>query len=307
MYHSAVPPLKEEPDVPGAVAGCGAARMVARMALLAAWLCAAWLQGCERGSSPGRPAPRMGPVRIVSLSPAVTSALVALGVGDQVVGRTPWCRGLPAEVPVVGDATSVDLERLVALRPTHVLMQATQAAGDHGLSALAGERGWRLAAFRLDRLDDVDAMIAGVGRVLGVEVSLRADDLRRELSESLAPCPAAARLGRTMLLFQVSPVMTFGPASYVGDIWSRLGGTNAVGRGAYPELSVEDVLAFDPDALVVFGDPDLLLKARRLPIRAVREGRVFHASDARLLQPGGDLAAGIGSLRAAIDCGDAAP
>src|SRR5438093_13544563 len=34
--------------------------------------------------------------RVVSLSPAVTELLFALGAGDQVVGRTTWCDYPPA-------------------------------------------------------------------------------------------------------------------------------------------------------------------------------------------------------------------
>src|SRR2546422_8692124 len=52
--------------------------------------------GAERGE---RPAARAAsPQRIVSLSPAITELLYALGAGDRVVGRTTWCDYPPQEI-----------------------------------------------------------------------------------------------------------------------------------------------------------------------------------------------------------------
>src|SRR2546426_10890156 len=50
--------------------------------------------------------------RIVSLSPAVTELLFALGAGDRVVGRTTWCDFPPAAraVPSLGDGLIPNIE-----------------------------------------------------------------------------------------------------------------------------------------------------------------------------------------------------
>src|SRR5437879_4223749 len=70
-------------------------------------------------------APAKGDVRIVSLVPSLTELLFALEMGDHVVGRTGFCvHPKPAikRVPKVGGTKDVDIERVRALAPTHLIV-----------------------------------------------------------------------------------------------------------------------------------------------------------------------------------------
>lgn len=63
--------------------------------------------------------------RIVSLVPSITELLFDLDLGAQVVGRTGFCihpRERLRDVPKVGGTKDVDLARLRALAPTHVIV-----------------------------------------------------------------------------------------------------------------------------------------------------------------------------------------
>ncbi|MBP7299588.1 MAG: ABC transporter substrate-binding protein, partial [Methanoculleus sp.] len=63
------------------------------------------------------------PVRIVSLAPANTEILFALGLGDRVVGVTDYCN-YPVEAttkPKVGGYSTVNIERVVAAHPDLVI------------------------------------------------------------------------------------------------------------------------------------------------------------------------------------------
>ena len=87
------------------------ARTVVRCAAVAAVLCGA--------CAPARPG-RVGvATRIVSLSPAFTELLFAIGAGDRVVGRTRWGDYPPAAsaVPSVGDGLAPNVEAVAARRP----------------------------------------------------------------------------------------------------------------------------------------------------------------------------------------------
>ena len=67
--------------------------------------------------------------RIVSLVPSLTELLFALGLGAQVVGRTGFCihpRTAVRTVPKVGGTKDVDLDRLRALAPTHVIVNVDE-------------------------------------------------------------------------------------------------------------------------------------------------------------------------------------
>lgn len=69
-----------------------------------------------------QPAPA---ARIVSLVPSVTELLFDLGLAGQVVGRTAFCvrpAGRVKSARSVGGTKTVNLQKLLALRPTHVVV-----------------------------------------------------------------------------------------------------------------------------------------------------------------------------------------
>ena len=74
----------------------------------------------------GTPHPRAAAdCRIVSLVPSLTELLFALGLGARIVGRTGFCihpREAVRAVPKLGGTKDVNLDRLRALQPTHVIL-----------------------------------------------------------------------------------------------------------------------------------------------------------------------------------------
>jgi len=63
------------------------------------------------------------PLRIVSLAPSVTSILLSIGVGRELVGVSKWCRHVArvGSRPTVGDCWKLDVDEVTRLRPTHVI------------------------------------------------------------------------------------------------------------------------------------------------------------------------------------------
>ena len=63
--------------------------------------------------------------RIVSLVPSLTELLFALDLQGNIVGRTNFCiepEEQVTSVPVVGGTKTFDVGEILALRPTHVLV-----------------------------------------------------------------------------------------------------------------------------------------------------------------------------------------
>jgi ABC-type Fe3+-hydroxamate transport system substrate-binding protein len=63
--------------------------------------------------------------RIVSLVPSLTELLFALGLNAQIVGRTGFCihpRDAVRRVAKVGGTKDVDLDKIIALAPTHLVV-----------------------------------------------------------------------------------------------------------------------------------------------------------------------------------------
>ncbi|NLW06861.1 MAG: ABC transporter substrate-binding protein, partial [Clostridia bacterium] len=66
------------------------------------------------------------PARIVSLSPAITEILFAIGVEDRIIGVTDYCDYPPAALdkPKVGSFNNINMELLVASEPDVVFIAA---------------------------------------------------------------------------------------------------------------------------------------------------------------------------------------
>jgi hypothetical protein len=70
-----------------------------------------------------------GAPRIVSLVPSLTELLCALDLRDSLVGRTGFCihpRELLRDVPKVGGTKDVNIERVRALAPTHLVVNVDE-------------------------------------------------------------------------------------------------------------------------------------------------------------------------------------
>src|SRR5437879_4475633 len=130
--------------------------------------------GGERGATTRAPLPPAR--RIVSLSPAVTELLYALGAGDRVVGRTTWCDYPPA----------VRAEAIVARRPDLVVLyrSALNETAAQRLRAL----GLATAVLPQDRLEDLAAAAQVLGRLTGR--SAAGDSIAQTLAALVAaPAP----------------------------------------------------------------------------------------------------------------------
>lgn len=199
------------------------------------------------------------------------------------------------------DGVSVDAERLIALKPTDVIFQRTVSGGPEAeVDALSQGRSWKNHAWRLDRLSDVRAMIEGVGTLLGDNGAKLAAALIERFDRALQPDPYVTALGPVLLLFGTDPPMAFGPGSYVDDIWRALGGRNVVTAGAYPELTVEEMVRLDPAWVIVVGSNTMRNVAMRLPVPAIERGAVIHAADPGLLEPGAAVIPAVEELRRAV-------
>jgi iron complex transport system substrate-binding protein len=200
------------------------------------------------------------PQRIVSTAPSITELLYALGLGDRVVGVTRFDR-FPPEVqnkPKIGDYTSPNLEAIASLRPDLVIIQTNPVRLAERLGTL------RLKVLEVDQ--ENIAKLYNSFRVVGEATGASAqaarlvDSVRAQLDAIRA---RTARLPRTRIMFVVgrSPnrldgLIVVGRASYLNEIIELAGGENVFrdAVAAYPEVSLEEVLARNPETIVDMGD-----------------------------------------------------
>lgn len=259
-------------------------------ALLVACSCAAW--GAE-------------PARIVSTAPSITEILFALGLGSRVAGVTQYCR-YPAEAqskPKIGTFLEPDLERILSLRPDLVLVISNPVQVAERLRQL----GVRAENVKQDSIADIFESIALIGRLTGTEqrATRLAMDIRAKLD---AAKRQASGQRRRSVLFLVgrSPgtlqgMVGAGPGTFVDELLSLAGGDNLLKGSpiAYPKVSLEQVLAGDPEVILDMGDfahaegkplepaqRVLALWSKYPQLRAVRSGGVRQVGEEIFIRPG---------------------
>ena len=241
--------------------------------------------------------------RIVTLAPHAAELVYAAGAGDRVVGVVKGTDyPVPVrELPVIGDATALDLERIVMLAPDLVVTWPWTTPAE-----VAWLRGRGIAVFDADprTIDGIAVDIERLGALAGTpavasEASRRLRERVARLAQDVDDRP------RLRVFYQISdaPLFTLGGRHLVSQAIARCGGENVFASLTIPapQVSVEAVLAADPQAIVAGTDravrPAWLDAWSRWPaLGAVRYGNLF-AVDADLLhRPGPRFVDGIEQL-----------
>ena len=255
----------------------------------------------DAGDSLPPPARR---TRIVSLIPATTEILFALGAGDRVVGRTRWDSWPPAAaaVPDLGDGIRPSVETIISARPDLVILYAT---GDNRAAALSlRAAGIPVISLRMDLIEQFERATLVLGAAVGEPARARGvvDSVRATLDRVRAATAGQARPTVFMMAWEV-PLMTIGSGSFLSELVEIAGGRNVFGDmdGPSPQVSFEEVLRRNPQ--FILGRPETVGKLtgsdrwRALP--AVRDGRVLVMDTLIVGRPGvrlGEAAVSIAKL-----------
>jgi iron complex transport system substrate-binding protein len=255
------------------------------------------------------------PRRIVSLVPAVTEMLFAMGAGDRVIGVSSFDRHPPevARRTKVGGLIDPDLERILSLRPDLVVVYASQEELRQQMRRAAIPT----FDYRHAGLADVTATIRVLGRRAGAAA---ADELATSIERRIAAVSKAVE-GRprpnTALVFGRQPlslrnVYVSGGVGFLHDLLAAAGADNAFADVARESLqaSTETLLARAPQLIVElhYARPttaDELARERRvwdaLPgVPAVRSGRIIQLVGDEFVVPGPRVAEACERLARAI-------
>ena len=200
------------------------------------------------------------PQRIVSTAPSITELLYALGLGDRIVGVDRFSR-YPPEVlrkQKIGDYANPNLEVIASLRPDLVMIPTNPVKLAERLGTL------RLKVLEIDQegIAKLYDSFRIVGQATGtVEQAAKLTSSVRGQLDAIRT--RAAPLKRTRMMFVVGRtpnrldgLIVVGQASYLNEIIALAGGENVFrdAVASYPGVSLEEVLARNPDVIVDMGD-----------------------------------------------------
>ncbi|HEY7475408.1 MAG TPA: helical backbone metal receptor [Vicinamibacterales bacterium] len=245
-------------------------------------------------------ATQAAPQRVVSLIPAVTEMVYAIGAGPQVVGVGSFDTYPPeiASLPRVGGLLDPDVERILSLKPDLVIVYGTQT----DLRLQLERAGINLFSYKHGGLADVMNTIRALGARLGrTETAERvAVELENRLSAIRSRVSGRAR-PKTLLVFgrdalALRGIFASGGTGFVHDMLTIAGGDNVFAdvKRESVQATTELILQRAPEAIVemrqsvkaeqIAAEQSVWSTLASLP--AVRKKRIYILTDASLPIPG---------------------
>lgn len=243
------------------------------------------------------------PKRIVSLAPSNTEIVWDLGAQNRLVADTTADDYPPPakKLPKVGDMMHAPLDNILAYHPDIVL--ALGGLNDQEIRALR-QVGVPILVENPRNLHDVYKSILQIGAVLGRELQAQAlvARMKQRIAQLTRIVQRAKRHPRVLMIYQLNPIYTTGPGSFICDAIQAAGGINAVQKPLYGDtLSPEEAVVLQPDVIVC--SPNLVSSILRVPgwaqsVPAVRFRRFFRddGPQATLVRPTPRLINGIEQL-----------
>jgi iron complex transport system substrate-binding protein len=253
------------------------------------------------------------PQRIISVAPSITETLFALGLGDRVVGVSSYCKYPPEALKKekIGGYVNPSLEKIVALKPDLVV-----AIAEGDLKAFVDKlAGLKIPVFIVNPAD-VFGVLTSIQNIGKATYSSRAaQKLTRTMEERIRAVQKKTQgrpRPRVLQVLSMDPLLSVGKGTFVDDL-IRLGGGRNVAEdaaGKYPRLSMEEVLAQNPEVILLasMNSQDEMAEERRYwqrwkTLAAARNGRI-HAIDSDLiLRPSPRIVDGLEEVARAIHPG----
>jgi iron complex transport system substrate-binding protein len=245
-------------------------------------------------------------LRIVSLAPSVTSILLELGAGRDLVGVSRWCKDVAnvGSRPAVGDCWKMDMRQVMRLRPS-LLIGSVPFAAETVQMILAEPVAFLAISPRT--VADIFGDIRTLGRL--VECGSAAERLIRKMRDGFADVSRKARRGsgaRMRVYCEAWPKPRISSPPWVAELVEMAGGQMVVEAGE--RVTDEEVARAAPELIVLAwaatGGRAKVSTALRNPswqdVPAVRNGRVVVVCDELLNTPGPPLLRGARELARVI-------
>lgn len=240
------------------------------------------------------------PDKVISLSPAITEILFAIGAGEQVVGVTDYCE-YPVEAlekPKVGGFEDPNVELIIESEPDLIFV----AAGIQEEMAQSFEGyGIKVIALDAETVEQVlhNIRLAGLATGNGEKATALVEEMDRRITRVKETVAKASH--RPTVFFEVwdDPLMTAGPGSFIDDLIKVAGGESIAYDAAerFALFSLEVLLERDPEFYLIqdhaHQPEDVMARPGYEGLSAVQNGKVAAVQDDLVTLPGPRLVEGL--------------
>ncbi len=251
------------------------------------------------------------PKRLIVLAPNLVELLFSIGAGDQIIATSEHADypAAASTIPRVGNYAGLQLEKIVALKPDLILLwrSGTPAADIERLTQL----GFTIELFEPTKLDDVASDLERLGLLTGhiSQATQQAEQYRQLLAALRHQYSTQSPVSVFYELWD-SPLSSIGAAAWPNQHLRVCAAENVLANStvAYPQLSVEQVLVFDPQLIiqpVSANEPRTLHNWQQYPqLQAVRNSQIvrpnsdlLHRASIRTLTATKDLCEQVAKAR----------
>lgn len=250
------------------------------------------------------------PHKIVSLTPATTETLFAIGAGDRVVGKVEDVANFPPEaasIPLVATFSAVNVEKIVSLGADLVV------SGGTGLTQGAAVEQLRRAGIPVlvsypTTINGALESIRNIGLAVGLadEASTLSDQISSDLYDLSSLAGTVDEQPRVFYEIDVTGGIFTPPTdSLYGEMFDMANASLISGDANY-SISLEQLVAADPQVILLgdgaYGVTAAQVKARAgwAGMTAVKDGRIVAVDDIVITRPGPRLTDGLKALIRAI-------
>ncbi|MBR4284877.1 MAG: cobalamin-binding protein [Methanocorpusculum sp.] len=192
------------------------------------------------------------PERIVSLSPANSEILFALGLDEKIVGVTEYCTYPEAALSKekIGGFSTVNIEKVSVLNPD--LIVAADGNSEETVAHLR-ELGFTVITINADTIDTTLDDILLLGKATGADDEAEAlVSSMKEGLEEIAEKTSAEEKPTILHCMWTDPLWVSGSATFQDEMITAAGGINAASaEEGWVALTMEKFLTMNPDIIVV--------------------------------------------------------
>lgn len=193
------------------------------------------------------------PKRVVSVSPAVTEIIFALGADSVLVGRTDFCQ-YPAEaleIESIGGISNLNVEKVISLHPDLVIsgsmvpQKAVEQINNAGVPLVC--------VIEKPSFEGLFGNISAIGKLVGSSETAAHlnDSLRGEVEKIHLDTNTTVPTVYYVVGFGKGGNFTAGGNTFINDILKRAGCRNIAENIEGWEYSLESLLMADPDYILI--------------------------------------------------------
>lgn len=232
--------------------------------------------------------------RVVSLSPAMTEIIFAIGAEKYLAGVTTYCDypDSAKKIYKVGDFSNPSVERIVSLKPNLVIVNLPE---QNRVKNQLERFGIKVFVTAPGKLEDIYKQILEIGKI--VKKEKEADSLVRYMRENIKP--VFKRKKSVYIEICPKPLITVGGGSYLNQLIEMAGGKNIFGdiNKDYPVVNQEEVIQRNPEIMVVLHPEDVSNRVGWSNIAAIKNKKIYqNLNQDWIMRPGPRLVPGFKQL-----------